>query len=324
MLILSILLVLFSLVFFFIINSHKKNQSDFYLETGKGLFLLPAGLFIAGLAFSVIACYKIIPAGHGGVQTLFGNVIEQDLEEGFNWVNPLSDIIVISQRVEKNEKTYPAETIDTQSVQITFITNWKPRKGQLWKLYKTYGEHYSEKIIPLAVREGVKAEVAKYKVTELIQNRPRIHDNLHTFVNDWLEKYDIIMLETAVAEIDFSEKYDEAIETKQVQEQLALQKQYELQKVETEAKMAKAVAEGEANSRIEQARGEAQSKISLAKAEAESLKIRGEAQAEFNRRVAESLNPLLLQNHYLERWDGKLPTYMLGESTTPLLMMPTK
>lgn len=165
--------------------------------------------------------------------------------------------------------------------------------------------------------------MAKYKVTELIARRPELHQGVQSKVNAWLNKYNLQVLEITISDIDFSDKYDSAIEAKQVQEQQALQKQYELQKTETEAKMAAAAAKGEAESKIARANGDAESVKLAAKAEAEALRIKGDAQADYNKKVAESINSILIQSEWLKKWDGKLPVYVLGDKSNSMLMLPT-
>jgi len=277
------------------------------------------------LSFIILisSTFVVVNAGHRGVVAVLGEVKDGVLQEGFNFVNPLATVYEVSARVEKVEEIHTAETSDTQSVTVSVIINWRPEGDALASLYKNYGKEYYTKIIPPAAKEAIKAEVAKYKVTELIAKRPQIHKNVKDYVNMWLTKYNIIVLEVAIGDIDFSEKYDAAIEAKQVQEQQALQKDYELQKVETEAKMAAAVAKGEADSAIAKALGQAESVKLEAQAQADALRIRGEAQAEYNKRVAESLSPMLLQSDYLKKWDGKLPVYSLGDSSNTMLMLPT-
>lgn len=271
----------------------------------------------------VTSTFVMIPAGHKGVVTMFGEVKTEVLPEGFNMVNPLASVYEVSARVEREEQTHTAETSDTQSVTVSVVINWRPDGNELAKLYKNYGKNYYEKIIPPASKEAIKAEVAKYKVTDLIAKRPQIHKNVKEYINNWLQKYGLEVLEVGIGDVDFSDKYDAAIEAKQVQEQQALQKEYELQKVETEAKMAAAVAKGEADSQIARALGQAESVKLEAQAQADALRIRGEAQAEYNKRVAESLSPLLIQSDYLKKWDGRLPAYMLGDSSNTMLMLPT-
>lgn len=289
-------------------------------DIGVPGWLAPVLILAGGIA-AAASPITVISAGHRGVQVTFGNVNEHTLAEGLHYINPLSSVIEMEARVQREEEALPAETSDTQSVTITVMTNWRPRSDRLAWLYQNYGTKYQEKIIPPALREAVKAEIAKYKVTELIAQRPAIHTAVQGAVNAWLNKYELDVLEVSIGKVDFSPEYDDAIEKKQVQEQQALQKKYELDRTITEAQMAAAAAKGEADSRIAKATGEAESTLLAARAEAESLRIRGEAQADYNRRVGETLLPSLIQSAYLQRWDGKLPVYTLG-GATPLVMLP--
>lgn len=62
---------------------------------------------------------------------------------------------------------------------------------------------------------------------------------------------------------------------------------------------------------------EANAKKAIAEAEgaAKALKIKGDAEAEYNRKIAASLSPLIIDQNMIDKWDGKLPVY----GTTPTL-----
>lgn len=70
-----------------------------------------------------------------------------------------------------------------------------------------------------------------------------------------------------------------------------------------------AQSKAEADKMIETARGEAQSRLAIAKAEAEAIKLKGDALKD---------NPKLAELSAIERWDGHLPQYMMG-NTTPFI-----
>ena len=52
------------------------------------------------------------------------------------------------------------------------------------------------------------------------------------------------------------------------------------------------------------------------------VRIKGEAEARVQRRVAASLTPVLIQQQYLARWDGKLPRYAFGGNAVPFVQIP--
>lgn len=61
---------------------------------------------------------------------------------------------------------------------------------------------------------------------------------------------------------------------------------------------------------------EANAKIAIAKAKgnAEATKIKADAEAYYNRTISASLSPLIVQEDFIEKWDGKLPTIQGGQS----------
>jgi len=67
---------------------------------------------------------------------------------------------------------------------------------------------------------------------------------------------------------------------------------------------------------------EANAKIAIAKArgEGDAMKIKADAEAYYNRTIAASLSTLIVQEDWIEKWDGKLPTYSGGG--IPLISLP--
>ena len=71
-----------------------------------------------------------------------------------------------------------------------------------------------------------------------------------------------------------------------------------------------------------QAKGKGDAAREEAKGVADALRIKGEAEATYNAKVASSLTPTLIQQQYLSRWDGRLPQYVLGGGAVPFLQVP--
>jgi regulator of protease activity HflC (stomatin/prohibitin superfamily) len=66
---------------------------------------------------------------------------------------------------------------------------------------------------------------------------------------------------------------------------------------------------------------EAQSKIQIvnANAAAKTVEIAANAEATANKLKQSTLTPMLIQQQWIEQWDGKLPTYMLGDKSPMML-----
>ena len=132
----------------------------------------------------------------------------------------------------------------------------------------------------------------------------------HEEFTTWLAKYGIEMKEAALANIRFDPNYEKAIEAKQIEEQKAEQKRYELIQAQRQAEIVAAQAKGKGDAALAEAKGVA-----------DALRVKGEAEGTYNARVSASLTPVLIQQ-YLARWDGRLPQYMLGGNATPLIQLP--
>ena len=272
---------------------------------------------VASTSLAVIAalvllgnCLTIIPPGHRGVVVTFGKVQMTPLPEGPNLVAPWASVVEVNVQLRKDEVKQIAETADTQSVTVVMLINWRPDPNAVAKLYQEIGPDFADRIIPPASQENLKAQVARHKVTDLIAQRPAIKADVQEGLTKWLGRYDLMVSDVAIGDVDFSDKYDQAIESKQVEEQKVQQFKYELEQRQVQAEMVQT-----------EARGRAQSQIEGAKGEAEALRLRGEAQASYNRKVAESLTPDLVRLEGVHKWDGKYPQVMTSGGGT-ILQMP--
>jgi regulator of protease activity HflC (stomatin/prohibitin superfamily) len=58
---------------------------------------------------------------------------------------------------------------------------------------------------------------------------------------------------------------------------------------------------------VKQAEANAQIAIAKAKGEAEATKVKADAEAYYNRTIAASLSPMIIQEDWIEKWNGELP-----------------
>lgn len=267
---------------------------------------IPALVF----AFSIL---RIIPAGHVGVKVLFGQVDAVPLREGLNVVwNPLYDIVTMDTRVQKHTARYDAASKDLQAVHVEMVLNYRLAPDRAPDVYRTIGLGYSGVIIDPAAQEVLKGQTATHNAAEILLKRPVIKADIQKDLTVWLAKYGVELKEAALANIRFDPNYEKAIEAKQIEEQKAEQKRYELIQAQRQAEIVAAQAKGKGDAALAEARGVA-----------DALRVKGEAEAAYNTKVAASLTPVLIQQQYLTRWDGRLPQYNLGSGVMPFLQIPS-
>jgi regulator of protease activity HflC (stomatin/prohibitin superfamily) len=266
---------------------------------------VPALIFL----FSV---FRIIPAGHVGVKVLFGQVDPTPLREGLNVVlNPLYDIVVMDTRVGKHAAKYDAASKDLQAVHVEMVLNYRLAPDRAPEVYKSIGLDYSAVIIDPAAQEVLKANTATHNAAEILLRRPAIKAEIQSDLTAWLAKYGIELKEASLANIRFDQAYEKAIEAKQIEEQKAEQKRYELIQAQRQAEIIAAAAKGRGDAAREEAKGVA-----------EATRIKGDAEAAYNARVAASLTQPLIQQQYLSKWDGRLPQFTMGANAVPLVQLP--
>ena len=69
-----------------------------------------------------------------------------------------------------------------------------------------------------------------------------------------------------------------------------------------------------AENKVKEAEAEAKIKIAEAKGNAEAMQIKADAEAYYNRTIAASLSTLIVQEDWIEKWDGHLPTVQSGNN----------
>jgi prohibitin 2 len=270
------------------------------------------GLGIAVPALIILlSTFKVIPAGHVGVATLFGRVQSRPLQEGLNFINPLLDVTLMSTQVQRRSAKYDAASKDLQAVHVEMVLNYRLIPERAPDVYQRIGVDFAAVIIDPAAQEVLKANTALHNAAEILQQRQTMKSDVQRDLTTWLGKYGIEMKEAALANIRFDPAYEKAIEAKQIEEQKAEQKRYELVQAQRQAEIAAATAKGKGDAAREEAKGVA-----------DALRIKGEAEATYNARVAASLTPVLIQQQYLARWDGRLPQYSLGGGAVPFLQIP--
>ena len=299
----------------------------FVLVVGIGLYgairrrpnLLPEGFgqlvprVILALAIGVpaliflLSIFRVIPAGQVDVKVLFGQVDPAPLREGLNvlW-NPLYDIVPMDVRVQKHTARYDAASKDLQAVHVEMVLNYRVVPERAPEVYRTIALGYSSVIFDPGAQEILKANTATHNAAEVLLKRPIIKNEVQQALAAYLNKYRIELKEAALANIRFDAAYEKAVEAKQIEEQKAEQKRYELIQAQRQAEIVAAEAKGKGDAALAEARGVA-----------DALRIKGEAEAAYNARVAASLTPVLIQQQYLARWDGKLPQYTFGGNAVP-------
>ena len=269
------------------------------------------GVFL-GLLIIVLSSFVVVDSGHIGVVTVFGNVEKVPLYNGLHFVLPYKDVIRMDTRVQKHEARYDAASVDIQAVHAVMALNYRLIDDRAPEVYRTVGLRYEQSIIDPAAAEVLKANTAVHAANDILQQRPRIKADVQDGLTKWLLKYGIQVTEVSIKDIRFDKDFEQAVERKQIAQQVAEQKRYEVDQ-----------AKREAESKVARERGEGAALQARAEGEAAALRLRAAAEAEYNAKVTQSLTATLIQQQYLSKWDGKLPQFVTGSGSNLLMQIPT-
>lgn len=220
-----------------------------------------------------------IGTGKIAVMTRFGHVTGQELGEGFHVKMPLDHANTYDIKVLKEQTEAASASHDLQDVHATIVVNYRLEAGKISQIHQTIGKQYKDVLIDPAIQEVFKSASAKFDATELITNRQEIKKEAFEQLVDRLKRYGIIVQDLSITNFSFSPEFASSIEAKQVAAQQAEQAKYNVEKARNNADAAVATATGQA-----------------------------QAQAI----LRENLTTAILQKQAIDKWDGKLPTYMGG------------
>lgn len=286
----------------------KTNKYGQAVSYTKGKF---AGVVAAILAvvLMVISCFATIPTGYTGIMTTFGKVDNRTLEAGLNFKAPWQKIVKMDNREQKVTFDFPAFSSDIQQVQVLGSFTFSINQNTAMNLYREVGTKYIDILVNPRVVENVKTVFSRYNAEELISYREVLSDEILNLLVEDLKDKGVNILSIAIEDIDFTDAFTNAIEEKQVATQ---------NKLKAETEQAQKILEAEAEAERKKIEADAAAEIRKIEADAIAYETitKAEAEAEANYKIAESLTPEIIEKMYYDIWNGELPTYMGGDSTT--------
>lgn len=262
--------------------------------TDRGRKMFKFGIVGFGLliALAIFNPFVSIGPGERGVVLHFGQVQNEILDEGLHVVAPIMTTVKrMTTRVQKSDLKTQSSSKDLQLITAEVAVNWHITPGTINKIYQTVGEEDQilQRILTPAVSEVFKAASAKKTAEEIITKRLELTQEIEDTLKERMAKYDLIMDDISLVDVDFTQEFSRAVESKQIAEQEAKQAEYVALKAIQEAK----------------------AQVNAAKGEAESVLVKARAEAEAKKLVQTTLTDKLLQLEYLKRWDGQTPQVLV-------------
>jgi prohibitin 2 len=225
------------------------------------------------------ACTVIEP-GQRAVKVSLGKMDPNLLSPGMQTYFPLTDQIVpYSVKQENAEGKCEPLTADQQPITINFNVLYRIPEGQVLTLYEKYAGNPYDRLVAPQIQEAFRQVVSGYKADSATKNVNVIKNLVLGMVRDNVKGL-VEVVDIPITHVGLPQVLQDAIAQKQVMEQQAQQKSYELDK----------------------ARKEAEITVANAEAQAKSIQLQSQALQK---------SPALIEYERVKKWDGELPTTMI-------------
>ena len=262
-----------------------------------------AGAVAVLIALIIVAkSVTTIETGHRGVKVIFGKPGNESLLEGLYFINPFTtNMEQLDVRVQRWEDKTQAYTRDVQQATLQFVLTYRLEPTKAHVVYRDVGRSWAQTLIGQVIFEEMKREIGQHEAVDLIAQRDQAARTIEANVKRTLTERDIQVTGFQLTNIDYTTEFEQSVEAKVIAQQKAIEEQNRTVQVKEQA-----------TQRIETARGTAEATLLQAKAEAESIEIRARAL---------NSNAKLVEWEAVQKWNGVMPQYVMGNSI-PLINLP--
>jgi regulator of protease activity HflC (stomatin/prohibitin superfamily) len=255
------------------------------MEIRSKILSVIGSLVATALVLLALNGCKQVDPGERGLLVRFGEIQGNPLPEGLYFYNPFTTkMVTMDTREQKITDTAMSFTRDTQRVDVAYAITFFPQQDKIDRMFKEFGYNWQDKIVPQVIQGSIKDIVGGYVADDLVGKREEARISAQNEITKALAARNVVVTRLDFVNLDFDDAYEKAVEAKVVAIQKAAESKNRTVEVEENAKQ----------------------KTIGAEAEAKSMQIRSRALSE---------NQKLVEYEAVQKWDGKLPTTMMGSST---------
>lgn len=268
---------------------------------------------VAAVLFVFSCAFVIIPTGYTGVRTTFGQIDSATMQNGFNWKVPFAQSVSMVNNKQQDllfekdkiwSETESRTAIYYEGVTVTYQISAE-KSAWIYANVANYKEVLvSSNLVASAIKSSSKS-LSDTDATNRAVVEPLTMQNLQKSLDEKYGENVVFVNKVTISNIDFEDSYNAAIAAKQQAQLNAEQQAIENQRA------------------IDKAEADAEVKRKTAQAEADAKLITAQAEAEANALLEKSLTSQILQEKYIEKWNGQLPNVIAGDDGTSILVQPT-
>ncbi len=301
-------------------------------KLGNSISMIIGGIILAAVLSTAAAGTVFVEAYQRGVVITAvgsGGIRPEPLGSGLHWIIPGAEqvrIYDVSPRtytmsatlgegqVGMSDDSIEARTRDGQQIRFDASVIYQPDPDRIVQLHQTWQDRYEDQVVRPLARGILRDAASQYGVEELVSSkRAELEQTITDEFSKKLAEQNLILVDFVLRNISFSDAYAQAVEQKQIAEQLAQQAQFVVEQRKQEAEQARQVAQGQADAAVIAAEADARARVIQAQAEAEALRVVSEVLSQ---------NPQLLTYQYIQKLAPGVQTIYLPSNQTYLLPLP--
>lgn len=302
---------------------HDYDKMGNITGTTEHKIKLPFGIpaAVVGIVIIVLSSTIVKIGGQdAGVLVTPKGVSSEVLHTGWHFVAPWNDLHKMDKTVwvytcsnstkegsKANADAIWAPTKDGIKLGFDVSVSWKIDATQANWIYSNISENdggnsgrylwIEENVIRPKLKSIMALTVSEYSPIDAYSNkRQEIQDKVIKKMREEIKGYKLILEQVDIREIFYNSDYEKALNQKKLAEQEVL-RLIEVTKQKAE--------------QLKQASIDKDMKIQEAEGEAKALQIKGNSI---------SSNPKIIQLQWIEKWDGALPTYMMGDGKANVML----
>lgn len=266
-------------------------------------------------AVMLVCCFAgcgQVDTGEAGFFTRWGKITSREpLSDGLHFYEPFGTDLV-TYNIKNQVRVIETEvfTKDVQQMQLRMSITYNLSKSSIMELHAKTGRNYEQILIHPAVLGAAKDAIGKLEADEIIYKREAVTKTIEDRLRAEMTGYGINITFVKLLNIEYSDAYERAVEAKQVALQNSIKERNETARLKEVANQQVVKAEAEAKAKVVNSKADAEAILIKAESEAQAIKMKNDA-------LASSAS--LIEYTLAQRWDGKLPDQMLGNTPVPFI-----
>ena len=278
-------------------------------KSGK-IGCISLGVAIVVMLILMFMCTVRVPAGYVAVQySINGGVKDKVLSQGWHIISPTIKTELYTIGIEqsyltkgdkgdsnKNER-FGASSKEGKTINIDLTFTYQYNQNTVNQVFTKFkgqsGKEVRDSFIKPNIVSWTKEVIARYAVSDILGlKRAEVNEALTDYLSKKFIDYGITITNVSLIDVSVDKNTQRAIDNK-----IKAQQNAETQSIKNKTN-------------IEKAEAQAKAKLTKAKADAKAKIIEAEAEKKANGLLSKSLSKQILNEQWIEKWNGKLPQYL--------------